>query len=208
MGDAFVARVVCKVGVITGQEPSVLGETSSDARTAPGERHAPAAPDMAGLYQQHHRRVFHLALRYSGGRPDFAEDITHDVFIILMRHAPKLRDHDDLSSWLYRVTANQCLKRLRRGRFRRMVVTLGLLPQRDDSVRIEEAILARDGLRQAMSALQSLPPKQRIAFAMHTLDGKTMQEIAKILGHSKGYISKLVARAQEKLRKEQWEISP
>ena len=56
------------------------------------------------------------------------------------------------------------------------------------------------------SVLETLPPKQRIAFCMYRLDGKEQQEIGDILGFSKSYVCKLIKRAEEKIRAEGWEV--
>ena len=42
---------------------------------------------------------------------------------------------------------------------------------------------------------------------MYWLDGKEQEEIGRILGHSKGYVCKLIQRAVEKLEKDGWGIS-
>jgi RNA polymerase sigma-70 factor, ECF subfamily len=66
---------------------------------------------------------------------------------------------------------------------------------------------ARDELRRAFRALDALPAKERVAFAMHTIDGLTLEEIGAVLGHTKGYVSKLVTRAQARLTQDGWEVS-
>ena len=78
-------------------------------------------PDLGAqidrLYRQHHRAVFRLALRYGLGDEAWAEDIMQDVFITLFDELATLDDHQRLEGWLYRVTTNRCLRKLRREQF-------------------------------------------------------------------------------------------
>jgi RNA polymerase sigma-70 factor, ECF subfamily len=67
--------------------------------------------------------------------------------------------------------------------------------------------IARDDLHRAMEVLSTLPSKEQVAFCMYYLDGKEQEEIGQFLGHSKGYICKLIQRAVETLEKAGWEVS-
>lgn len=71
---------------------------------------------VSAAYRRHWCLVYHLALRYGGGRVAFAEDVTQEVFIQLLRHADALRALEQLEGWLYRVTTRRCLTKLRNER--------------------------------------------------------------------------------------------
>jgi len=60
-----------------------------------------------GLYEQHSRYVYYLALR-TVRDPMLAEDITHDVFLKAFRNLHEFRGQASLRTWLYRVTINHC----------------------------------------------------------------------------------------------------
>ena len=64
----------------------------------------------------------------------------------------------------------------------------------------------REELAHAWRVVEALPPKERVAFCMHHLDGKRQIEIAATLGHSKGYVCKLLKRAEARVRERGWEI--
>jgi RNA polymerase sigma factor (sigma-70 family) len=51
-------------------------------------------------------------------------------------------------------------------------------------------------------ALGQLPARERVVLGMVHLDGKSQREVAEILGLSKGYVSKLLARATARLEEE------
>lgn len=155
------------------------------------------------LYRQHHRAVFRLALRYGLGDEAWAEDVTQDVFMILLDKLSTLAEHEQLDGWLYRVTCNRCLRKLERDRFRASSLLRTLLfgaAQAQPS--IEDRVFARADLERARVALGRLPARERIVLGMVHLDGKSQREVCEVLGLSKGYVSKLLARAIARLEEE------
>lgn len=149
--------------------------------------------------------MYRLALRYAGGDSGFAEDVTQDVFLTLLEHIDELHTHDALMGWLYRVTCNCCLQRLRR---RRLIERLsGLIPGlggSGPSADPELELATRRELRRVWSTVESLDPRERMVLCMHHLDGKRQNEIAEILGLSRGYVCKLLQRAQARVREKGW----
>jgi RNA polymerase sigma-70 factor, ECF subfamily len=176
-----------------------FGLVSDDAGTT---------PDVADLYARYAQRVYRWALRFGGGNVAWAEDITQDVFMSLVKRAPVLDDPDELGGWFYRVTANRCLNELRRQRVFRAVAA-ALLSMRAEPVRgptPEVTVIERGELDAALEAIGRLPPAERVAFCMRHLDGLAQQEIGRILGYSKGHVSRLLKRAVDRLRKAGWRV--
>ena len=63
---------------------------------------------------------------------------------------------------------------------------------------------ARESVRRAWAMAQALPPKERAAFFMHRVDEMTQEEVARELGFSKGYVNKLIKRAEARLVARGW----
>ncbi|WP_437801518.1 RNA polymerase sigma factor [Sorangium sp. So ce693] len=189
--------------------PEHVAPMSSSGLPASGVRISSAAAlDAEALYRRHHHLVYRLALRYGRGNVAWAEDVTQDVFLDLMKALATLTDRDNLEGWLYRATSNRCLNRLRRDRFLDLAPIRWLLGQDEADPRpmLEEVAIARDDLRRAFEALGKLPPKEQIAFSMFYLDGKEQEEIGSVLGHSKSYVCKLIQKAVARLREAGWEV--
>lgn len=162
---------------------------------------------VEALYRLHHDLVYRLALRYGRGDAAWAEDVTQEVFIGLFDALHRLDEREGLEPWFYRVTINRCLNRLRRERVRDAVPLRWLLgPSERQPVDPERLTAARQGLSQAWTVLDALPPKERVAFCMYYLDGKRQSEIGEILGHGKSYICKLIKRAENRVRDLGWEV--
>jgi RNA polymerase sigma-70 factor (ECF subfamily) len=172
-----------------------------------GDGRASAATQVSELYRKHHRLVFHLGLRYGQGNVAWAEDVTQEVFLSLFKVIHTLRDTSDMEGWLYRATTNRCLNRLRRDRFLALAPVRWLLGEQQPPPSPPESLaIARDDLRRVLDALGALDPKERVAFAMYYLDGKEQEEIGHVLGHTKGYVCKLIQRAVSRVRALGWEV--
>lgn len=177
--------------------------------SAPVPRTANTAGEVAAIYRQHRHLVYRLALRYGKGNVAWAEDIMQEVFIDLLKALPTLDQRDNLAGWLYRATTHRCLWRMRKERFLTMAPVRWILGEKMAEPRPpDELAIARDDLRRAQDILSKLPSKEQVAFCMYYLDGKEQEEIAQLLGHSKGYVCKLIQRATESLEKAGWEVSP
>jgi RNA polymerase sigma-70 factor (ECF subfamily) len=184
---------------LAATEKSRAAEQPGHARTT--------AESLSWLYERYREDVFHLALRYGRGNVAWAEDVTQDVFLRLFRMPKTLHDHESLSGWFYRVTTNRCLNKLRNDRLRQATPLGWLLGKRTPYERTPEVIaMARDELEQAFDAVNALPVKERLAFYMHHVDGRDQAEVARVLGHSKGYVSKLLKRAEQRLTAAGWKV--
>ncbi|MEM1350213.1 MAG: sigma-70 family RNA polymerase sigma factor [Myxococcota bacterium] len=157
------------------------------------------------IYNAYYEKVYRSAVRYGAGNTAWAEDITQEVFMKLVKNLDSLHEGVDPGPWLARVTANTCLTKLKRQHFWDHKIPKWIFRDAQTMhVTPERVADARDSVRKAHALVQSLPPKERMAFLMHRVEHMTMDEIGEQLGHSKGYISKLISRAQSKLRAAQW----
>ena len=70
---------------------------------------------FAHLVAQHRDRVYNQAYRVLGNRED-AEEAAQDVFLQVYRALDSFRGCSAVATWIYRITANVCIDRLRRKR--------------------------------------------------------------------------------------------
>jgi RNA polymerase sigma-70 factor, ECF subfamily len=189
-----------RLAVVTDPRPDV-SDPPMPLTDKPGPSTPPAdlpLPELVDrLYARHRDLVYRVGLRMSGGNRAFAEDITQDVFVRVFRHARRVIAMESPEGWFYRTATNRCLNRLRKERF------LDLPPVRwvlGDRVRRpvdpETLGMTEDLLRHALAEIMKMPPKARACFFMVHVDGKSQVEIGELLGHSKGYVSKLIARCE------------
>jgi RNA polymerase sigma-70 factor (ECF subfamily) len=140
--------------------------------------------------------AFRVALRMLGDRAE-AEDVTQEAMIRLFRAAPGWQPGGArVTSWLYRVTANLCLDRLRRQR----AIPLDQAPDLPDGRASAEARLTDQARSDALQrALADLPERQRLAVVLRHLEGLANPEIAAILGVGVEAVESLTARGKRAL---------
>src|SRR6188768_4351859 len=78
-------------------------------------RDGSAVADLASLYGP---QIQQLAFRYMKNRED-AEEVAQDVLLKVYRKIEAFRGDAALSSWIYRITFNTAMSRLRTARFAR-----------------------------------------------------------------------------------------
>jgi RNA polymerase sigma-70 factor (ECF subfamily) len=120
-----------------------------------------------------------------------AEDTTQEVFLRLLDANEQVLAHPEPLAWLYRVTTNLCLNRLRDEK-RRTKLIGGAMPANDHSHARHEGDAETRAV--VVDILRRVPIElQQIAFYYHA-DGMTCDEIAEVIGVSRRTIgNRLVA---------------
>lgn len=142
------------------------------------------------LAERYSGRIFQLALRYMRNRED-AEEVTQDVLMKVCRKVEAFRGESALSSWIYRITFNTAMSRLRSTRLARAAdqererlesSRRGDLPnsspaQRADWSHMPDELLLRAQLRQAVeTAIAGLPDIYREPVVLRDIQGLTTEE--------------------------------
>ena len=149
------------------------------------------------LYKRHKDKVYALALRLTNNVQD-AEDIVQDVFVQVYRKIGGFREDAAFTSWLYRISTNISLSALRRKK------RLASKPAAEEVLRAnlnpgaQRSKLLRPFLEQAIA---SLPPKSRMVFILHDVQGFQHNEIAQMLTCSEGTSKSQLHKARAQLRK-------
>jgi RNA polymerase sigma-70 factor, ECF subfamily len=160
--------------------------------------------DMAAfeqLYARHNRRVYSLCLRMTQN-PVEAEDLAQEAFIQLFRKIGSFRGESAFTTWLHRLTVNQCLMH-----FRKKSVKLERTTEEGDTpVQIVHGTANPNAMpvldRIALdNALGQLPPGYRTVFVLHDIEGHEHEEIAKMLKVAVGTSKSQLHKARMKLRK-------
>jgi RNA polymerase sigma-70 factor (ECF subfamily) len=151
------------------------------------------------LTGRHLGRVYRFAARVLGDRAE-AEDVAQDAMLRLWRVARDWRPGEaQVSSWLYRVTANLCIDRQRARARRRTEALDDVAEPADDRADTESALMARQRADALQTALASLPDRQRQAVVLRHIEGLTNPEIATILDIGVEAVESLTARGKRAL---------
>ncbi|MCI5039369.1 MAG: RNA polymerase sigma factor [Donghicola eburneus] len=128
-----------------------------------------------------------------------AEDVAQEAMLRLWKIAPDWRAGEaQVTTWMYRVTANLCTDRIRK----RRSVPLDAAPEpEDDTPSAGEAMQDAARAQALNAALMELPDRQRQAVALRHLEGLSNPEIAEILDCGVEAVESLIARGKRVLTK-------
>ncbi len=142
-------------------------------------------------------RVLAVARRMLGDDME-AEDVAQDVFLRLWRQADRWEGgRARVSTWLYRVTVNSCIDRMRG----RREETVAELPE-VASEATQQQTLEEEDLRDYMdAALQGLPERQRVALVLFHYENLSMNAVAETMDASVDAVESLLARGRRALKK-------
>ncbi len=162
----------------------------------------------AQCIEKHSPGVYRLALRLMQHDAD-AEDVVQETFLSAFKAIDDFQGRSELSTWLYRITYNTAMMRLRK--------------HQPDTVSVEETEAADDGAlvptqlfdwcclpesdfetnetrAHLEQAIRDLPEKLRVVFMLRELEGLSTDETAKALDISIETVKTRLHRARLWLR--------
>jgi RNA polymerase sigma-70 factor (ECF subfamily) len=135
------------------------------------------------FYDRYKRQVTATIIRVMGHDTDL-EDIIQEVFVVAFTSLPRFRGDARLSTWLYRVTVNVALGKIRY-RSRRPRLLLHPEKARRDGVADTKTPLRLLETKQDEAlchrVLASLPPKKRVVLYLYEFRDLDLKEIAYIV---------------------------
>jgi RNA polymerase sigma-70 factor (ECF subfamily) len=147
------------------------------------------------LFQRYFSTVYRQAIRLAGNREE-AEEVVQEVFLTLYEKAHTFRGAAAFSTWLYRVTANAALTKLRRRKKGEDLSLDEYLPGfREDghhlvrpvvdwSNELEERVVSEERQRLIQQALDQLALVDKAVVVLSDLEGLSDREIGSTLGLS------------------------
>jgi RNA polymerase sigma-70 factor (ECF subfamily) len=157
-------------------------------------------------------RVMSVAMRLLNDRGE-AEDLTQEVFVALHHHLPEFRGESRLSTWIYRITKNRALNRLKflkrrhHGNHIDVDDPIGGRsvsdPDTGDGSRTDPVRgLSTKGLSAVLEVhLRALPEEQRTLVILRDLEDLSYEEIADVTGLPLGTVKSRLHRARAELAK-------
>ncbi len=160
------------------------------------------------LMRKYYPRILNFIYRFMGNRT-VAEDLTQEVFMRIYKAAAAYKPRSLLQTWIYVIAKNVCLNEMRRKKD--FVVSLDDRPNlsegsydrepQDSSTPSPDAELMQKERKSIIkSAIDSLPPNQRIAVILRRYDDFSYDQIARTLNISNKAVKSLLNRAKENLK--------
>lgn len=155
------------------------------------------------LVERHQQMTYALAYRFLNNSDD-AKDIVQEAFIRIWKNLNTYRPEIKFSTWLYKVTTNLCLDKIKSKHHQHRNNTVRENLEIHDPSNPQKELEGEELARMIHQAAQTLTPKQQAVFILRDLQGLSTEEIEETLNMSKGKIKSNLHYAriamQEKLR--------
>lgn len=151
---------------------------------------------FAEFYRRYSHMVYGVCLKYFNSRDESLDAVT-EIFEILMS---KLHLHviTNFSSWLYSVTKNHCLMKLRKEK--REQLALGNI-QIYESENVETDEPESEHHQKLAAAIECLPSEQKTCIVLFYFNRKSYTEIAGETGYSVKMVKSHLQNGRIKLKK-------
>ncbi len=157
------------------------------------------------ILAEYQNRVYNQAFRMLGSHED-AEEAAQDVFLRIHRGMNEFRGDSKLSTWIYSITSNVCISRLRKKEhptssldkeFESGDTLADIIPDECES---PEDIFENEQMRKMIRAqVRALPPKWAMAISLYHFDDLSYEEIAEAMKIPKATVATYIMRGRQQL---------
>jgi RNA polymerase sigma-70 factor (ECF subfamily) len=154
------------------------------------------------LFEAYKDKVFSIAVYSVGGDRSIADDVTQQIFLKLFTAIKQFRGDSEFTTWLYRLVVNACMDEGRRRR-RFLPWGDGAVMQNSAEKKPQEKQFARLEVAESVRmAIEKLKPKFRLPILLKYMEGLSYDEIATVMGCSKGTVASRLNRGHSQLAKQ------
>jgi len=161
------------------------------------------------IISAHEKGIYTICLRMLSQEQE-AYDATQEVCIKIWRQLHNFKGESKLKTWIYRITTNQCLDKLRKTKNKREI-SLFQTRVEDDSEWVmdkpsekenTEEIVEHKELQEVLKqAIAELKEAYRMIIILRDINDYSYDEIAEILNISLGTVKSRISRARGALKK-------
>ena len=165
-----------------------------------------AFADLVGSYQRQAMRLALYLLRDAAE----ADEAVQDTFVKVFTHITSYREDLPFEAWFTRILANTCRDRQKARRRRERWETVGFerADQTGSAVDLaqapglspEDELLGNERRRHLMSAIDTLPRRQRDILLLCHVEGQSPREVGEMTGLTESTVRVHLFRALRKLR--------
>jgi RNA polymerase sigma-70 factor (ECF subfamily) len=143
-------------------------------RCCAGERSA-----QRDLFKREKRRVHATLYRVLGSNADI-EDLVQEAFLEIFRTLALFRGDASLGTWIDRITVRVAYAHI--GRRKPPSVSLAALPDvATGDASAEDRAMSREAARRLYAVLDRIEARQRIAYVLHVIDGRSLADVAQAM---------------------------
>lgn len=160
-----------------------------------GDSHA-----FAVLVDRYKNFVFTLSIKMLQNREE-AEEAAQDVFIKVYRSLQKFKTESKFSTWLYRITYNTCLDKMRSKKRNTPVFSFDHFAE-DEAVsliNVLDTIEERERKQMIQKCLDLLPAQDSFLLTLYYFQENSLKEISKIMSINENNLKIKLFRSRRRL---------
>jgi RNA polymerase sigma-70 factor (ECF subfamily) len=160
-----------------------------------GDSHA-----FAVLVDRYKNFVFTLSIKMLQNREE-AEEVAQDVFIKVYRSLQKFKTESKFSTWLYRITYNTCLDKMRSKKRNTPVFSFDHFAE-DEAVSlisVLDTIEERERKQMIQKCLDLLPAEDGFLLTLYYFQENSLKEISKIMSINENNLKIKLFRSRRRL---------
>jgi RNA polymerase sigma-70 factor, ECF subfamily len=163
-------------------------------------------PSLERLLERHQAQIYRFGMKMCRD-PQAASDVLQETLLAMARQVRDFRGASSLSTWLYTIARNFCIKQRRRSKFAPTAersldtdLTAEVQQLADPAPTPDEALASRQ-LEQALdAAIGALAPMYREVLVLRDVEGLSAPEVAEVLGLSIQAVKTRLHRARQAVR--------
>ncbi len=156
-----------------------ISSASSDSELMQQYKASGSLDVLGELYQRYMELVYGVCLKYLK-EPEDAKDCVLNIFEELVSKLKK-HDVDNFKGWLYQLTKNHCLMRLRKQKIMPVNIDMSFM-QSEENIHLDDEMEMEENFKQMQYCLGQLNGDQKRVIELFYLNDKCYKEIAAVTG--------------------------
>ncbi len=142
--------------------------------------------------------VFSIAFKIIGNRED-AEEMAQESFVRAFKSLHTFKGNAKFSTWLYRITYNNCISEVRKKKLKFISTDDVQLPDETEEMNFD-GIPEENRTKYVKAALEKLPSDEYTLILLYYFDDKSVEEISAITKMTESNVKVKLFRARKKLQ--------
>ncbi len=160
------------------------------------------------LISAYEKKIYSIAF-HTLKNPQEAYDASQEICIKVWRQIHNFEGQSKFSTWIYRISVNQCLDIIRKNKNHSK--NISLFNDDKEDIKVEFKIPAKDNVEEAIEkkelsqvielAVSELKEDYRVIITLRDIEEQSYEDIANVLEISLGTVKSRISRARQSLRK-------
>jgi RNA polymerase sigma-70 factor (ECF subfamily) len=155
---------------------------------------------FATLVNRYKDLVFTLSLKVLQNREE-AEESAQDTFVKIFKSLDKFKGESKFSTWIYKITYNNCLDRLKKQKRKREVLPINEFTEHEvkSLMNVLDTIEENERKRMIQSCLDLLPAEESFLLTLYYFNENSLKEIATVMGINENNVKIKLYRSRKKV---------